>query len=75
MVVSCRDSVRVNFSQPVNLLLTYLNDRPLRIRAPTNALSTSANWIFNFLVVMIAPVAFDSIGYQTYIVFAVMYDP
>lgn len=33
---------------------------------------TSANWIFNFMVVMITPVAFDSIGYQTYIIFAVM---
>ncbi|KAI1340869.1 sugar transporter family protein [Xylariaceae sp. FL0016] len=45
---------------------------PLRIRAPANALSTSSNWIFNFLVVMITPVAFDSIGYQTYIIFAVI---
>ncbi|KAJ5998163.1 hypothetical protein N7522_009823 [Penicillium canescens] len=43
---------------------------PLRIRAPTNALATSANWIFNFMVVMITPVAFDSIGYKTYIIFA-----
>ncbi|KAK7543854.1 sugar transporter STL1 [Phyllosticta citricarpa] len=45
---------------------------PLRIRAPANALSTSANWIFNFMVVMITPVAFSSIGYQTYIIFAVI---
>lgn len=45
---------------------------PLRIRAPTNALSTSANWIFNFMVVMITPVAFDSIGYKTYVIFAVI---
>ncbi|KAH8649036.1 general substrate transporter [Xylariales sp. PMI_506] len=45
---------------------------PLRIRAPANALSTSANWIFNFLVVMITPVAFSSIGYKTYIIFAVI---
>lgn len=45
---------------------------PLRIRAPANALSTSANWIFNFLVVMITPIAFNSIGYQTYIIFAVI---
>lgn len=45
---------------------------PLRIRAPANALSTSANWIFNFLVVMITPVAFETIGYQTYIIFAVI---
>jgi hypothetical protein len=48
---------------------------PLRIRAPTNALSTSANWIFNFMVVMITPVSFSNIGYQTYIIFAVMYGP
>ncbi|KAK8190553.1 general substrate transporter [Phyllosticta capitalensis] len=45
---------------------------PLRIRAPANALATSANWIFNFMVVMVTPVAFSSIGYQTYIIFAVM---
>ncbi|KAL2021847.1 hypothetical protein VTK56DRAFT_6621 [Thermocarpiscus australiensis] len=45
---------------------------PLRIRAPANALSTSANWIFNFLVVMITPVAFNNIGYRTYIIFAVI---
>ena len=45
---------------------------PLRIRAPANALATSSNWIFNFLVVMITPVAFDSIGYKTYIIFAVI---
>ncbi|KAI5867211.1 general substrate transporter [Durotheca rogersii] len=42
----------------------------LRIRAPANALSTSSNWIFNFLVVMITPVAFANIRYQTYIIFA-----
>ncbi|KAF2011050.1 sugar porter family MFS transporter [Aaosphaeria arxii CBS 175.79] len=45
---------------------------PLKIRAPANALSTSANWAFNFMVVMITPVAFETIGYQTYIIFAVI---
>ncbi|OBT81182.1 hypothetical protein VE02_10147 [Pseudogymnoascus sp. 03VT05] len=45
---------------------------PLAIRAPANALATSANWAFNFMVVMITPVAFSSIGYQTYIIFAVI---
>lgn len=45
---------------------------PLKIRAPANALSTSSNWIFNFMVVMITPVAFANIHYQTYIIFAVM---
>lgn len=43
---------------------------PLRIRAPANALSTSANWAFNFMVVMITPVSFSSIGYKTYVIFA-----
>lgn len=46
---------------------------PLRIRAPANAVATSANWLFNFLIVMITPVSFDSIGYQTYIIFAGQY--
>ncbi|KAL4740269.1 general substrate transporter [Aspergillus similis] len=45
---------------------------PLRIRAPTNALSTSANWIFNFMVVMITPVAFENIKHNTYTIFAVI---
>ncbi|KAL8707745.1 MAG: hypothetical protein Q9220_007265 [cf. Caloplaca sp. 1 TL-2023] len=45
---------------------------PLRIRAPANAFSTSANWIFNFMVVMITPVSFASIKYKTYIIFAVI---
>ncbi|KAI5293403.1 hypothetical protein KEM52_005561 [Ascosphaera acerosa] len=45
---------------------------PLKIRAPTNALSTSTNWIFNFMVVMVTPVAFANIGYKTYVIFAVI---
>ncbi|KAF2871573.1 hypothetical protein BDV95DRAFT_594664 [Massariosphaeria phaeospora] len=45
---------------------------PLRIRAPANALSTSANWAFNFMVVMVTPVAFGTIQYRTYIIFAVI---
>jgi len=45
---------------------------PLKIRAPANGLSTSANWAFNFMVVMITPVSFSSIGYKTYIIFAVI---
>ena len=33
---------------------------------------TLGNWIFNFLVVMITPVAFDSIDNHTYTIFAVI---
>ncbi|KAF2790129.1 general substrate transporter [Melanomma pulvis-pyrius CBS 109.77] len=45
---------------------------PLSIRAPANAISTTANWIFNFMVVMVTPVAFANIGYKTYVIFAVI---
>jgi len=45
---------------------------PLKIRAPSNALSTSANWAFNFMVVMITPVSFSSIKWKTYVIFAVI---
>jgi len=45
---------------------------PLRTRAPANAMSTSSNWLFNFIVVMITPVAFESIKHHTYTVFAVI---
>ncbi|PWN50421.1 general substrate transporter [Violaceomyces palustris] len=44
----------------------------IRIRAPASAIATSSNWLFNFLIVMITPPAFASIGYQTYIIFAVL---
>ncbi|KAK4554114.1 hypothetical protein LTR86_008955 [Recurvomyces mirabilis] len=43
---------------------------PLRIRGSANALSTAANWLINFVVVLIAPIAFHNIGYRTYIIFA-----
>lgn len=45
---------------------------PLRVRARANALSTSANWIFNFMVVMITPISFTSIKWKTYLIFAVI---
>jgi len=45
---------------------------PLRIRGPANALSTATNWLCNFWVVLITPIAFEAIGYTTYIIFAVL---
>lgn len=44
----------------------------LRIRIQANALSTCSNWLSNFVIVMITPPAFSSLGYQTYIIFAVL---
>ncbi|KAJ5682238.1 hypothetical protein N7462_005403 [Penicillium macrosclerotiorum] len=45
---------------------------PMRLRVAMSAIGTSTHWIFNFLVTMITPVALDTIGYQYYIVYAVI---
>lgn len=42
----------------------------LEVRAATSAVSTACNWGFNFMVVMITPVAFDNIAHNTYLIFA-----
>ncbi|ANB15904.1 glucose-inactivated glycerol proton symporter STL1 [Sugiyamaella lignohabitans] len=44
---------------------------PLRLRSKGTAISTASNWIFNFLVVEIAPSAVQNIGFKAYIIFAV----
>jgi len=30
------------------------------------------NWIFNYMIVQITPIALTNIGYQTYVIFAVL---
>ncbi|KAL0262213.1 hypothetical protein SLS55_003652 [Diplodia seriata] len=45
---------------------------PLKTRAKANAVSTITNWLFNFLIVMVVPVMIDSIGWGTYLFFAVV---
>ena len=42
---------------------------PLRVRGKAVALSTSANWIFNFALSYFVPPAFVNIKWKTYIVF------
>lgn len=44
---------------------------PTPIRAASAALGSASNWIFTFLVVEITPISIKSIGYKTYIYFAV----
>jgi len=44
---------------------------PLRVRGKAVALSTSANWAFNFALGYFVPPAFESIRWRTYIVFGV----
>ncbi|KAK7958135.1 hypothetical protein PG996_010421 [Apiospora saccharicola] len=45
---------------------------PLKTRAKANALSTTSNWLWNFFIVMITPVLIGSIGWGTYLLFAVL---
>ncbi|PVH14127.1 uncharacterized protein CXQ87_002252 [Candidozyma duobushaemuli] len=41
----------------------------LEVRAPTTGISTACNWGFNFMVVMITPICFNSIDHHTYLIF------
>ena len=45
---------------------------PLRLRQKGSAISTASNWICNFMIVMITPLAINNIGWRTYIIFAVL---
>ncbi|KAL0944090.1 hexose carrier protein [Colletotrichum truncatum] len=45
---------------------------PLRLRMAMSSISTANHWLFNFLVIMVTPIAINSIGYQYYIVYAVI---
>ncbi|KAA8645791.1 hypothetical protein EYZ11_006754 [Aspergillus tanneri] len=45
---------------------------PMRLRVAMSAISTANHWLWNFVVVMITPVALETIGYQYYIVYAVI---
>ncbi|KAF5008864.1 hypothetical protein FDECE_4888 [Fusarium decemcellulare] len=44
---------------------------PLKLRAKGNALAVAADFIGNFIVVLITPPAFDNIGWKIYVIFAV----
>ncbi|KAF5026446.1 hypothetical protein F66182_1433 [Fusarium sp. NRRL 66182] len=45
---------------------------PIRLRMAMSSISTANHWLWNFIVVMVTPVAIDTIGWQYYIVFAVI---
>jgi sugar porter (SP) family MFS transporter len=44
---------------------------PLRIRTKASGLMVATTWIFNFLVVEITPVSLSTIGYRTFLMFAI----
>ncbi|KAF7896483.1 hypothetical protein EAF00_006497 [Botryotinia globosa] len=45
---------------------------PLRLRQRGSSVSTACNWIFNYMIVQITPIALNNIGYRTYIIFGVL---
>jgi sugar porter (SP) family MFS transporter len=45
---------------------------PVRLRVAMAAISTSNHWLWNFVVVMVTPVALDTIGYRYYIMYAIL---
>jgi MFS family permease len=45
---------------------------PMRLRVAMAAASTANKWLWNFVVVMITPVALDTIGWRYYILYAVI---
>ncbi|KAM5342291.1 hypothetical protein ACJ41O_013257 [Fusarium nematophilum] len=45
---------------------------PLKTRGKANAVSTCTNWLFNFLIVMVVPKMVTSLGWGTYLFFAVV---
>lgn len=45
---------------------------PVQLRVAMSSVSTANHWLWNFIVVMITPVALRTIGYQYYIMYAVI---
>jgi hypothetical protein len=45
---------------------------PVRLRVAMASISTANHWLWNFVVVMITPVAIDTIGYKYYIMYAIL---
>ncbi|KAH8660242.1 general substrate transporter [Xylariales sp. PMI_506] len=45
---------------------------PVRLRVAMNSVSTANHWLWNFVVVMVTPVAIDRIGYHYYIMYAII---
>lgn len=45
---------------------------PLRLRQRGSSISTACNWIFNYMIAQVTPIAISNIGWRTYIIFAVL---
>lgn len=45
---------------------------PVKLRVAMSSISVSNHWLWNFVIIMVTPVAITSIGYRYFIVFAVI---
>ncbi|KAL6229730.1 hypothetical protein BDW75DRAFT_89974 [Aspergillus navahoensis] len=45
---------------------------PARLRVAMSAFSAANHWLWNFVVVMVTPVALDTIGYKYYVMYTVL---
>ncbi|KAF7189531.1 Sugar transporter STL1, partial [Pseudocercospora fuligena] len=65
-----------NFFVPIGFLganYLYVTEiAPARLRMPMTSFATANHWLWNFVILMVTPVAVETIGYQYYIVYAVL---
>ncbi|PYH49442.1 hexose carrier protein [Aspergillus saccharolyticus JOP 1030-1] len=65
-----------NFFYPIGFLggnFLYCTEvAPIHLRTAMSAVSTANHWLWNFVVVMVTPVALDTLGYRYYVMYAVI---
>lgn len=65
-----------NLFYPIGFLggnFLYCTDvAPIQLRTAMTSVSTANHWLWNFVVVMVTPVALDTIGYRYYIMYAII---
>lgn len=62
-----------HFVTPINKPKVYPSEiLPLRLRQRGSSISTASNWICNYLIVQITPLAISNLGWRTYIIFAIL---
>ncbi|KAM0160345.1 hypothetical protein ACHAPG_003005 [Botrytis cinerea] len=65
-----------NFFYPIGFLganFLYCSEiAPVRLRVAMSSISTANHWLWNFVVVMVTPVALDTIGYRYYVMYTII---
>lgn len=65
-----------NFFYPIGFMggnFLYTSEvAPARLRAAISSLATTNHWLWNLVVVLVTPVAIDTIGYWYYVMFALI---